>query len=330
VDDQDRAWLAQQEQAWLAEHDQHQHAPDNPDDPDDDVADDRDGVVGEDRGRADVDDGDDGDDGPSQAELDWWLDSPDRAAHHHAADDTQDAHQRRHARARRQSQHPAPGPTGPTGPSEPSEPSQAGQSEPTDATEPTEPTEHGQAEPTGPTGPAGPDGHGQAEPVEPAPGGELVMVSAAGPESGRPPDPPDAPDAPDRLGWLSQVSGPCWSARALRLALDRIRHDPVLVTNYHTDSYALPKPLKRYLALRDGQCTFPGCARPASSCEGDHLIPYPRGQTNTDNLACECKHHHRAKHAYFTVTRLPDGTIRWTTPTGQHYHRHPRPLLRGW
>jgi hypothetical protein len=37
-----------------------------------------------------------------------------------------------------------------------------------------------------------------------------------------------------------------------------------------------------------------------------------------------------AKHAFFTVTRLQDGTIRWTSPNGRSVDRKPRPFLRGW
>ena len=135
---------------------------------------------------------------------------------------------------------------------------------------------------------------------------------------------------PDPLAWLVQHGRPSWSARGLRRALDQMRLDKVIHTDLRTDAYVVPQRLKRYLALRDLCCTFPGCARPAGQCENDHVVPWPRGATSEANLAPECKHHHLAKHAYFTVVRLPDGTMRWTTPTGASYDRRPRPLLRGW
>ena len=74
----------------------------------------------------------------------------------------------------------------------------------------------------------------------------------------------------------------------------------------------------------------PAGPRRATPGDGDHAVPRPRGQTCEAHLPAECEHHHLAKHAYFTVVRLSDGTMRWTTPTGASYDRPPRPLLRGW
>jgi hypothetical protein len=136
--------------------------------------------------------------------------------------------------------------------------------------------------------------------------------------------------APGQHDPQARQTRPSWTTRGLRQALQQMRLDQVSQTDLRTDAYAIPKRLKRYLVLRDLCCTFPGCARPAAQCEGDHITPWPRGSTSEPNLASECKHHHLAKHGYFTVTRLPDGTMRWTTPTGAFYDRHPRPLLRGW
>ena len=82
--------------------------------------------------------------------------------------------------------------------------------------------------------------------------------------------------------------------------------------------------------LWDLTCTFPGCPRLAQHCQNDHLTPWPTGPSAPHNTSSECTHHHQAKHDYFTVTRLPDGTLRWTTPTGHHTDRPPRPFLRGW
>jgi hypothetical protein len=81
------------------------------------------------------------------------------------------------------------------------------------------------------------------------------------------------------------------------------------------------------LELRDRTCIFPGCPRRASECDKDHLIPWPRGSTSEINLADECEHHHHGKHEYFTVARLPDGTFRWSSPTGVTADRAPRPVL---
>jgi hypothetical protein len=81
--------------------------------------------------------------------------------------------------------------------------------------------------------------------------------------------------------------------------------------------------------MRDQTCTFPGCWLLARRCQSDHLIEWPQGLTHVDNGACECVHHHQAKHSYFHVARLPGGTIRWTSRTSKHYDRRPRSLIPG-
>ncbi|MBC7373036.1 MAG: hypothetical protein H7323_03500 [Frankiales bacterium] len=45
--------------------------------------------------------------------------------------------------------------------------------------------------------------------------------------------------------------------------------------------------------------------------------------TSEQNLQCLCRHHHRAKHAIFTVRAEPDGTIVWITRGGWIFRRHP-------
>jgi hypothetical protein len=132
---------------------------------------------------------------------------------------------------------------------------------------------------------------------------------------------PTAPTAP------AAPAGPGWSEAALARALHRLRTDPVTSVDLSSDRYAVPVRLKRYLVLRDRTCVFPGCSRRAEQCDKDHLLPWPRGRTSEPNLADECEHHHQAKHDRFRVTRLPDGTFRWTTPAGHTYDRPPRPVL---
>jgi hypothetical protein len=121
-----------------------------------------------------------------------------------------------------------------------------------------------------------------------------------------------------------------WSAPAFTTMLHRLRTDPPSTLDLSTDRYAVPARLKRHLELRDRTCVFPGCPRRAEQCDKDHLIPWPRGSTSEPNLADECEPHHKAKHHYFTVTRLPDGTVRWTLPCGLSFDRPPRPVLDSW
>jgi hypothetical protein len=78
------------------------------------------------------------------------------------------------------------------------------------------------------------------------------------------------------------------------------------------------------LAVRDGGCVFPDCARPLAWCEGHHLVHWlDGGPTDLDNLALLCRAHHRAVHeGGWQLTRGPDGHF---TATGRR-RRH----LGGW
>lgn len=55
--------------------------------------------------------------------------------------------------------------------------------------------------------------------------------------------------------------------------------------------------LRRALSLRDKHCQWPGCERPASWCDGHHLVHWiDGGETNLQNCVLLCKRHHRMVH----------------------------------
>ena len=55
--------------------------------------------------------------------------------------------------------------------------------------------------------------------------------------------------------------------------------------------------LRKALAVRDKHCRWPGCERPASWCDGHHLVHWiDGGETNLDNCVLLCKRHHRMVH----------------------------------
>lgn len=87
-------------------------------------------------------------------------------------------------------------------------------------------------------------------------------------------------------------------------------------------SYRLPESLKRWLRMRDGKCTFPGCSNPSQDNEADHLTAWEHGgSTGISNLGQLCPKHHRLKHR----TRWSPGPAAeneppgWTSPSGRRY-----------
>ena len=55
--------------------------------------------------------------------------------------------------------------------------------------------------------------------------------------------------------------------------------------------------LRKALAVRDKHCRWPGCERPASWCDGHHLVHWIEGgETNLENCVLLCKRHHRMVH----------------------------------
>jgi hypothetical protein len=83
--------------------------------------------------------------------------------------------------------------------------------------------------------------------------------------------------------------------------------------------------LERFIRCRDMTCRFPGCDQPAEFTDIDHTIPYPSGLTHPSNLKCLCRKHHLLK-TFWTAWRevqWRDGTIVWTSPSGQTYVTRP-------
>ena len=81
-------------------------------------------------------------------------------------------------------------------------------------------------------------------------------------------------------------------------------------------------------ALRDAvmlvshRCIWPGCYRPASQCEADHVLPYSQaGPTAAHNGSPACGHHNRWKTRGYTT---------WRDPNGQWHHYRPDHTEIGW
>ena len=104
-----------------------------------------------------------------------------------------------------------------------------------------------------------------------------------------------------------------------------------LNTQLHTDAYKIPDRIRDQVILRDRTCVFPRCTRPARGCDIDHVIPHdpdaeaerrPQpGPTQTDNLACLCRGHHRLKtHSAWRYEMVAPGVFEWTSPHGYRDH----------
>jgi hypothetical protein len=83
--------------------------------------------------------------------------------------------------------------------------------------------------------------------------------------------------------------------------------------------------LRHLSQVRHSTCTNPVCRRPASQCDFEHNIPYEAGgRTCLCNGDPKCRHDHRLKQQPgWKVDQLPDGTFRWTTPSGRSYDTEP-------
>ena len=125
--------------------------------------------------------------------------------------------------------------------------------------------------------------------------------------------------------------GPICAELARELAFDTTGTWRRLVTDQHghllelgTSSYRPPQQLADVVIARDQTCRIPGCTRRAGSCDLDHVIPWPGGPTDADNLHPLCRRHHHLKHeAGWHVSRAPDGSTKWITPTGRRYEKPP-------
>lgn len=94
-------------------------------------------------------------------------------------------------------------------------------------------------------------------------------------------------------------------------------------------TYRVPTALRRWLGVISPTCTFPGCGRSARECDLDHLTAWiDGGGTDDDNLAPECRHHHRLRHeSRWHPSRDPDtGELRWTSPLGAEIAEDPPPF----
>ena len=140
-------------------------------------------------------------------------------------------------------------------------------------------------------------------------------------------------DTPGIVPGLGPVPAELVRAIASDAKWIRFLHDDtgqLITTGRYT--YRPSPPLAAFIRARDGHCQFPHCTQPAARCDLDHIQPFNHttpehgGTTTADNLHALCRRHHRLKTiGIWHITRQPDGTSTWTTPTNHTETVHPPP-----
>lgn len=130
--------------------------------------------------------------------------------------------------------------------------------------------------------------------------------------------------------------GPIPAELVRRLAADaawrRLVSDPLsgALLDASPHRYRPGRRLRRFLDLRDGGCTAPGCSVGARDCDADHVLPFADGgPTIRANLALASRRdHHLHTLCGWRVTRDEVArTTVWTTPFGMPYARPDPPVL---
>lgn len=111
----------------------------------------------------------------------------------------------------------------------------------------------------------------------------------------------------------------------------RLLTDPVSGTILTMDprQYRVPAALKRWLAIQQVTCDFPGCGRRAAHCDLDHTRAWADGgKTTANNLSHRCRTHHTMKHqTKWRVEKPPGARLAvWTSPTGYSREADPPPF----
>ncbi|MGH3209449.1 MAG: hypothetical protein ACRDNO_16985, partial [Trebonia sp.] len=94
---------------------------------------------------------------------------------------------------------------------------------------------------------------------------------------------------------------------------------------YQVNAYQPGERLRRLVQVRDYECTFPTCSRPARESDFEHAVPYDKGgRTDACNAGARSRRCHQVKQSPgWTVTRPRPGWHVWTTPTGRTYVQEP-------
>ena len=94
---------------------------------------------------------------------------------------------------------------------------------------------------------------------------------------------------------------------------------------HQVSSYQPSERLRRLIQVRDQECTFPPCSRPAKDSDFEHAVPYDQGgRTDACNAGARSRRCHQVKQTPgWMVTQPKPGWHVWTTPTGRTYVQEP-------
>ena len=137
------------------------------------------------------------------------------------------------------------------------------------------------------------------------------------------------------VGWLGTHEITTDAIR--RLACDAgihrlVTHGHSAICDYGHQTRTISDALYELLVVRDGGCRWPGCDTEAPFCDAHHARHWgDLGETEPDNLALLCWHHHHCLHEqHFSLEPLGAGHFQLHTPHGTtHETRPPRITLLG-
>jgi len=103
---------------------------------------------------------------------------------------------------------------------------------------------------------------------------------------------------------------------------------PTFTCDHRHESHAYqPNGTLRHLVqIRDGECTFPPCARHARESDFEHAVPYDKGgRTCACNAGARSRACHQVKQSPgWKVTQPRPGWHQWETPSGRTYTQGPK------
>ena len=175
------------------------------------------------------------------------------------------------------------------------------------------------------------------KPGKPGPRGGSYPARGPGPQGG--PDPPRSTGIRDGPGFsftAADQHGPPGGYGSWRLSTGGsgqrdllVALDPITTEDcdhrFEAKGHDPGVKLRHLSQIRYATCTGPVCRRPSVQADFEHNIPYEAGgRSCLCNGGPKCRHDHRLKqHRNWHVEQCPDGTFRWTAPSGRSYATEP-------